>query len=234
MLVIDAVWLLLSRQECVCDHLCCCVDARRWCCVVVTNLLSRQECVCDHLWCCVDARHWCCLVVTRQARMFVWLSMMLCRCSSLMLSVNHLAMLAKTACSLSGVLDWVDQSLADVEEHLKVCAFHLNEPDYSGHCQFASKTCSLHAYYALHSIYVYVSSVPSVLWRCWLGGRKGIWSVKKLSGRVLAWLSVWSSVQTCIWPSWCHCHSLSLASGKSRLVLPFWYQLTWVVPEKGR
>jgi len=40
-----------------------------------------------------------------------------------MLSVNHLAMLAKTACSLSGVLDWVDQSLADVEEHLKVIFF---------------------------------------------------------------------------------------------------------------
>jgi len=40
-------------------------------------------------------------------------------------------------------------------------------------------------------------------------------------------------VQTCIWPSWCHCHSLSLASVKSRLVLPFWYRLTWVVPEKG-
>jgi len=28
-------------------------------------------------------------------------------------------------------------------------------------------------------------------------------------------------------------HSLSLASVKSRLVLPFWYRLTWVVPEKG-
>jgi len=40
-------------------------------------------------------------------------------------------------------------------------------------------------------------------------------------------------VQTCIWPSWCHCHSLSLASVKSRLVLPFWYRLTRVVPEKG-
>jgi len=40
-------------------------------------------------------------------------------------------------------------------------------------------------------------------------------------------------VQTCIWPSWCHCHSLSLASVKSRLVLPFWYRLTWVIPEKG-
>jgi len=30
-----------------------------------------------------------------------------------------------------------------------------------------------------------------------------------------------------------HFHPLSLASVKSRLVLPFWYQLTWVVPEKG-
>ena len=36
-----------------------------------------------------------------------------------------------------------------------------------------------------------------------------------------------------IWPSGFHCRSLSLASVKSRLVLPFWYQLTWVVPEKG-
>jgi len=49
---------------------------------------------------------------------------------------------------------------------------------------------------------------------------------KKLTGGVLAWLSVWSEVQTCIWPSWCHCHSLSLASVKSILVLSFWYRLT--------
>ena len=34
--------------------------------------------------------------------------------------------------------------------------------------------------------------------------------------------------------SWCHCHSLSLASVKSRLVLPFWYRLTRVVPDKGQ
>jgi len=40
-------------------------------------------------------------------------------------------------------------------------------------------------------------------------------------------------VQTCIWLSLCHCYSLSLASLKSRLVLPFWYRLTRVVPEKG-
>ena len=57
---------------------------------------------------------------------------------------------------------------------------------------------------------------------------------KKLSGGVLTWLSVWSEVQTCIRPSWCHCHSLSLALVKSWLVLPFWYRLTRVVPEKGR
>ena len=55
---------------------------------------------------------------------------------------------------------------------------------------------------------------------------------KKVSGGVQSWLSVWSEVQTCIWPSGCHCHSLSLASVKSRLVLPFWYRLTRVVPEK--
>ena len=64
-----------------------------------------------------------------------------------------------------------------------------------------------------------------------VGRQEGHPACKKLSGGVLAWLSVWSV--TCIWPSWCHCHSLSLASVKSRLVLPFWYWLTRVVPEKG-
>ena len=66
-----------------------------------------------------------------------------------------------------------------------------------------------------------------------VGRQQGHLACKKLSGGVLAWLSVWSEVQTCIWPSWCHYHSLSLASVKSRLVLPFWYRLTRVVPEKG-
>ena len=66
-----------------------------------------------------------------------------------------------------------------------------------------------------------------------VGRQEGHPACKKLSGGVLVWLSVWSKMQTCIWPSWCHCHSLSLASVKYRLVLPFWYRLTWVVPEKG-
>jgi len=58
-----------------------------------------------------------------------------------------------------------------------------------------------------------------------VGRQEGHPACKKLSGGVLAWLSVWSKVQTC------HCHSLSLASVKSRSVLPFWYRLTWVVPD---
>jgi len=70
-------------------------------------------------------------------------------------------------------------------------------------------------------------TVPSVLCRCWLGDRKGIWPVKT------EWWGDGMVVQTCIWPNWCHCHSMSLASVKSRLVLPFWYRLTRVVPEKG-
>jgi len=61
------------------------------------------------------------------------------------------------------------------------------------------------------------------------GRQDGHLACKKLSGGVLAWLSV----QTCTWPSWRHCHSLSLTSVKSTLVLPFWHRLTRVVPEKG-
>jgi len=86
------------------------------------------------------------------------------------------------------------------------------------------------------NLYKVVLYVPSVLLRCWLGGRKGIWPVKKLSGGMPAWLSVWDEVQIGIWPSWCHCHSLSLApvfpDWFTFLVLPVWYQLTRVVLDK--
>ena len=34
-----------------------------------------------------------------------------------------------------------------------------------------------------------------------VGQQEGHLACKKLSGEVLAWLSVWSKVQTCIWPS---------------------------------
>ena len=83
----------------------------------------------------------------------------------------------------------------------------------------------------LHSNYPFSSSHYL---KCFDAGRQeGHQACKKLSGGVLARLSVWSEMQTCIWPSWCHCHSMSLASVKSTLVLPFWYRLTRVVPDKG-
>ena len=44
-----------------------------------------------------------------------------------------------------------------------------------------------------------------------VGRQEGHLACKKLSVGVLAWLSVWGKVQICIRPSWCQCHSLSLA-----------------------
>ena len=72
--------------------------------------------------------------------------------------------------------------------------------------------------------------VPSVLWRCWLGGRKGIRRVKNWV--VGCWHGYLSGARCRLWPSWCHCHPRSLASVNSRLVLPLWYRLTQVVPDK--
>lgn len=42
------------------------------------------------------------------------------RCTALVLSVSHLVLVTKHACKLSSGMDWIDQSLADVEDHLKV------------------------------------------------------------------------------------------------------------------
>ena len=75
-----------------------------------------------------------------------------------------------------------------------------------------------------------VAEPASVGCLCWLlavsalvlliGQQEGHPVCKKLCG-VLEWLSARSEMQTCIWSSWCHCHSLSLASVKSRLVFTF-------------
>jgi len=51
-----------------------------------------------------------------------------------------------------------------------------------------------------------------------VGQQEGHPACKKLSGGVLAWLSVSREVRVCIWPSWWHCHSLSLAP-----VNPDWF-----------
>ena len=75
-------------------------------------------------------------------------------------------------------------------------------------------------------------SIPSVLWHCWLGGRKGIRPVKNWV--VGCWHGYLSAARCRLTygpadATATHC----LASVKSRLVLPFWYRLTRVVPEEG-
>jgi len=67
------------------------------------------------------------------------------------------------------------------------------------------------------SQFKFIASVLTLL----VGQQEEHPTCKKLSGEVLAWLFARSEVQTCIWPSGFHCHSLSFASIKSRLVLPF-------------
>ena len=75
--------------------------------------------------------------------------------------------------------------------------------------------------------------MPSVLWRCWLGGRKGIRPVKKWA--VGCWHGYLSGARCRLayGPADATSTHCLFASVKSRLVLPFWYRLTRVVPEKG-
>jgi len=68
-----------------------------------------------------------------------------------------------------------------------------------------------------------------------VGWQEGHPACKKLSGEVLACLSVWSEVQMiCIWSSWCHCHPIIFCSTKIQNSLPFSCRLTQVVLEKSR
>ena len=104
------------------------------------------------------------------------------------------------------------------------CIRLLNAPT-TVHSQTHTQSILLH--YWMHL------QLPSVLWHGWLGSRKSVRPVKTEWWG--AGVVIWSEVQqNCIWPSWCHCHSLTLASVKPRLVLHFWYWLTRVVRKKGR
>ena len=69
----------------------------------------------------------------------------------------------------------------------------------------------------MHSMWdfcIYAVSALTLL----VGWQEGHPVCKKTEWWVLTWLSVWGQVQICIWPSWCHCHSLSLAP-----VNPDWF-----------
>jgi len=84
-------------------------------------------------------------------------------------------------------------------------------------------------YWLVDRIAVWEDPVPSVLWRCWLGGRKAIRPVKTewWGAGMVIWLERGADLHMA------QLMPLSLASVKSRLVFPFWYRLTWVVPDKG-
>jgi len=69
------------------------------------------------------------------------------------------------------------------------------------------------------SVHFICTFLPSVLWCCWLGSRKGIRPVKKLSGAGM--VIYLGEVQDCIWSRWCHSNSLSLAP-----VNPDWFYLS--------
>jgi len=62
---------------------------------------------------------------------------------------------------------------------------------YSSHHQLLLVTALSNAFSA------YAFSALTLL----AGWQEGHPACKKLSGGVLAWLSVWSEMQTCIWPS---------------------------------
>jgi len=75
---------------------------------------------------------------------------------------------------------------------------------------------------------------PSVLYAVgWAAERAS--NLQKNSGGVLEWLYmyVWSKVQTCIIAQMMPLPLTVSYFCKTRMALPFWYWLTWVVPEKG-
>jgi len=67
-----------------------------------------------------------------------------------------------------------------------------------------------------------------------VGQQEGHPACKKLSCGVLHGYLSGARCRLAYGPADATAKSLSLASVKSRLVLPFSYQLTWVVPEKGQ
>ena len=60
------------------------------------------------------------------------------------------------------------------------------------YCRIVTVIC-----YGIGSLLTFAFSALTLL----VGRQEGHPACKKLSGGVLAWLSVWSEMQTCIWPS---------------------------------
>ena len=105
--------------------------------------------------------------------------------------------------------------------HLPVCCctdrlFHRLQPSLNSTCLWLFHRQELT--FAIFPEFAPISTLMLLV--CWQEGHP---AYENQSGGVLAWLSVWGELQICIWPSWCHCHSLSLAPVNPHWFLPFWY-----------
>jgi len=75
-------------------------------------------------------------------------------------------------------------------------------------------------------------NLPSVLWHCWLGGRKGIRPVRKLSGG--CWCSYLSGASADLHIAQLMPLPLTVSCfSKIQIGFTFWHRLTWVVVDKG-
>jgi len=142
----------------------------------------------------------------------------------------------RTTCTYIAITQWIFNEIHDWQiSQLFTVRWHciirgiLQASPTTRYCNITTLMLWPFLYCQSAETYMVIHSALTLL----VGRQEGHPVCKKLSGGVLVWLSVWSEVQTCIWNSWRHCHSLSLASVKSGLVLPFCYRLTWVVPDKG-
>jgi len=89
--------------------------------------------------------------------------------------------------------------------------------------------------YTLFFLHVFIQFFSFSALTLLVGRQEGNPACKKMSGGVLAWLSVWSEVQACIMHM-AQLMPLALTVScfsKIQIDLPFWYRLTRIVPDKG-
>ena len=101
------------------------------------------------------------------------------------------------------------------------------------HCRhFGSNSLNLSLTLLILEFYLHYNENCTALMLL-VGRQEGYLACKKLSGEVLAWLSIWNEIQMiCIWSSWCHCHRVISCSSKIQNGLPFWCRLIQVVLDK--
>ena len=159
-------------------------------------------------------------------------------CSRIKTKKHHGAKLLKNLYS-SLLKENVYRFCYTVSEHVRSKKLILDDSTLSSTVRSTAMRLNNSNWYLLYELCVSsviwsLLCVPSVLWRCWIGGRKGIWPVKT------EWwgtgvVSVRSEVQMiCTWSSWCHCHPIISCCSKIQNGLPFWCRLTRLSWKKGR